>query len=156
MVILADAMVPKYDSVKVAQTLGIPYDTYRFFTELHPKLAPVETVTSGIFLAGACSGPKDIPDTVAQAGAAAAKVCALFSKDNIEIEPTIAQVNFSLCSGCETCKLVCPFNAIEMRERNQKRRKAFNSKCYRISMQRMWNLCWILLLQSHRFKRFQR
>lgn len=121
MVILADAMVPKYDSVKVAQTLGIPYDTYRFFTELHPKLAPVETVTSGIFLAGACSGPKDIPDTVAQAGAAAAKVCALFSKDNIEIEPTIAQVNFSLCSGCETCKLVCPFNAIEMREREIRR-----------------------------------
>ena len=102
------------------QTLGIPYDTYRFL-QSSSKLAPVETVTSGIFLAGACSGPKDIPDTVAQAGAAAAKVCALFSKDNIEIEPTIAQVNFSLCSGCETCKLVCPFNAIEMREREIRR-----------------------------------
>ena len=77
MVILADAMIPQNDATKMAQIVGIGYDKDGWFTEAHAKLGPVETHTAGIFLAGACQGPKYSPDTVAQAGAAAVKVCSL-------------------------------------------------------------------------------
>jgi heterodisulfide reductase subunit A len=114
LVVLANGLEPKQDAKELAQLFHIPYDQYGFYTELHPKLAPVETAVSGVFLAGACQSPKDIPDTVAQASAAASKVVGLFSKDKMEVEPMIASVNQLVCSGCETCYNVCPYNAIEM------------------------------------------
>ncbi len=114
LVVLASAVVARADSAQVAQKLGFSYDSYGFFTEAHPKLAPVETNTAGIFLAGACQGPKDIPDTVAQAGAAAAKVVRLFAKEQLETEPMVAQVDQARCAGCQWCRPICPYKAIEL------------------------------------------
>ncbi|MBR6756009.1 MAG: CoB--CoM heterodisulfide reductase iron-sulfur subunit A family protein, partial [Peptococcaceae bacterium] len=112
MVILADAMIPQNDAAKMAQIVGIGYDKDGWFTEAHAKLGPVETHTAGIFLAGACQGPKDIPDTVAQAGAAAVKVCGLLSKDQLETDPCTSEIDPALCAGCGHCVGVCPYKAI--------------------------------------------
>ncbi|RTY40017.1 CoB--CoM heterodisulfide reductase iron-sulfur subunit A family protein [Chlorobium phaeovibrioides] len=116
MVVLATAMVPQSDSKELGKTLGIGYDEYGFFNEAHLKLRPVETATAGIFLAGACQSPKDIPDSVAQASACASKVLALFSREKLEREPVIAQNNEATCSGCWGCVLACPYNAIEKKD----------------------------------------
>jgi heterodisulfide reductase subunit A2 len=113
MVVLANGLVARQDAPQLAQMLHIPYDKNNFFTEAHPKLAPVETTTSGIFLAGACQSPKDIPDCVATASAAAAKVLGLMVQDNLVSEPIIAKVDRNLCSGCQACVAACPFHAIE-------------------------------------------
>jgi len=115
LVVLATAMVPDKSAHKVARILGVTTDKDGFFQEVHPKLRPVETNTAGIFLAGACQGPKDIPDTVAQAGAAAAKVCVLLSRREINADPMVARINERLCTGCMTCRHVCPYRAIEAR-----------------------------------------
>lgn len=115
MVVLGTAVVPRRDAKQTAQTLGFSYDQHGFFTEAHPKLAPVETNTSGIFLAGAAQGPKDIPETVAQASAAAMKAVSLLSRVKLEAEPTVAQVNEAACSGCGWCQPICPYRAIEMK-----------------------------------------
>ncbi|MCL6580278.1 MAG: CoB--CoM heterodisulfide reductase iron-sulfur subunit A family protein, partial [Firmicutes bacterium] len=120
MVVLAPAMTPRRDAAKVAQILSVSYDGYGFLNEAHPKLRPVETNTAGIFLAGACQGPKDIPDTVAQASAAAAKVVALLAKDQMETEPMVARVNEALCSGCLWCKPICPYKAIDAKTVTEK------------------------------------
>ena len=114
MVILADAMIPQNDATKMAQIVGIGYDKDGWFTEAHAKLGPVETHTAGIFLAGACQGPKDIPDTVAQAGAAAVKVCSLLSKDKLETDPCTSEIDPALCAGCGHCVNVCPYKAISL------------------------------------------
>lgn len=114
MVVLATAMVANEDAAQVAQLVGFSYDKDNFYTESHPKLAPVETHTAGVFLAGACQGPKDIPDSVAQAGAAAAKVCALLSKDMLETEPITSEVDTAICAGCGHCVDVCPYKAISL------------------------------------------
>jgi heterodisulfide reductase subunit A len=115
-VVLATALVARDDAVDVARMLGIPYDENRLFTEGHPKLAPVETVTGGVYLTGACQAPKDIPDTVATASAASAKALVLFSNEVLTAEPLVAEINTNLCSGCFACKEVCPFGAIEETE----------------------------------------
>lgn len=115
LVVLATAMVPAVGSEKIANIVGFQTDKDGFFQEAHPKLGPVETHTAGVFLAGACQGPKDIPDTVAQASAAAVKVCSLFSKDELATAPMISAVNESICSGCGLCKPICPYGAIEMK-----------------------------------------
>ncbi len=115
MVVLATAMVPQEDASKLAQKIGIGYDKDHFFTEAHPKLAPVETHTQGVYLAGACQGPKDIPESVAQASAAAAKVCGLLSKSEMLTEPIISQVNESICVGCGLCVPICPYKAIDLK-----------------------------------------
>ncbi|MCK4424691.1 CoB--CoM heterodisulfide reductase iron-sulfur subunit A family protein, partial [Candidatus Bathyarchaeota archaeon] len=86
-----------------------------FLLEAHPKLRPLESPTAGIFLAGTCQGPKDIPDTVAQASGAAAKVIDLLSSGEIELEPLRAVVNKDSCSGCRMCESVCSYNAVEMK-----------------------------------------
>ena len=115
MVVLATAMVAKENAAELAQMIGFSYDQDNFYTEAHPKLAPVETHTAGVFLAGACQGPKDIPDSVAQASAAAVKVCGLLSKERMETEPTISIVNEAICAGCGMCVTVCPYKAIELK-----------------------------------------
>jgi len=113
LVVLATGLIARDDAVEVARMLGIPYDKNRLFTEGHPKLAPVETVTSGVFLTGACQAPKDIPDTVATASAASAKALGLFSHDQLQSEPMVAQIDPLLCSDCHACIESCPFGAIE-------------------------------------------
>ena len=98
---------------ELAQKLSISYDSQEFLVEGHPKLRPVETNTGGVFLAGACQGPKDIPATVAQASAAAAKVITLLARGEIETSPMVAHVQKMKCVGCFKCADVCPFLAIE-------------------------------------------
>jgi len=113
LVVLAPAMIPVKGSKKLAEILNITTGTFGFYTESHPKLRPVETNTSGIFLAGACQSPKDIPFSVAQGSAAASKVLALMSKDKLLTDPIVATVDQVRCIGCNKCLFVCPFNAIE-------------------------------------------
>ncbi len=103
----------------MAQKLKVSYDPYYFLSEAHPKLRPVETNTAGIFVCGSCQAPKDIPETVAQASGAAAKVCGLFSNKELSREPIVAVVNrqpppvYSTCVGCFLCESACPYQAIE-------------------------------------------
>jgi heterodisulfide reductase subunit A len=87
-----------------------------WFTERHPKLDPVATMTDGIFIAGACQGPKDIPASVAQGAAAAARVQGMITKGTVLIEPVVATIHEERCSGCRICNNLCPFNAIEYKE----------------------------------------
>ncbi|MDP2940868.1 MAG: CoB--CoM heterodisulfide reductase iron-sulfur subunit A family protein [Candidatus Omnitrophota bacterium] len=126
LVVLATGLVAQEGAEKLAQMLHIPYDKNNLYTEAHPKLAPVETITSGIFLTGACQSPKDIPDTVATASAASVKALGLLVQDKLEREPLIAKVDNNLCSGCQACVAACPFSAIEAKEiedRAQKRKR---------------------------------
>ena len=122
LVVLATAVVANKDAESVAQKLHISYDKHKFFAEAHPKLKPVETNTAGITLAGACQSAKDIPETVAQASAAAAKTIILFSGNELTREPVVATVNrsappvFTTCTGCFLCQEVCPYQAIEREE----------------------------------------
>ena len=113
LVVLATGMEPSDNADLIAQKLSISYNTYNFLIEAHPKLRPVETQTDGIFVAGTCVGPRDIPDCVAHGGAAAAKVGALLSQDSLTTDPLTAIVDPMKCVGCFACKEVCPFNAIE-------------------------------------------
>lgn len=114
LVVLATGMVPSKGAAELAQTLNISHNIHNFMTEAHVKLRPVETQTDGIFLAGAASGPRDIPESVAQGSAAAAKALGLFSKNEITIEPLVAYVSEESCSGCGICQLVCPYSAIKV------------------------------------------
>ena len=112
MVVLAVAIEPDKSARSLATMLTASMDTNDFFTEAHPKLRPVESPTAGIFLSGTCQGPKDIPETVAQAGAAAAKVIGLLSKSQLLCNPCTAQPDESMCNGCSSCEKVCPYGAI--------------------------------------------
>ncbi len=112
LVVLATGVVPSKGATELAQCLNIGYDQYGFLTEAHPKLRPVETQTDGIFVAGACVSPRDIPDSVAQGSAAAAKVLDLLSQDVMLTNPMIAVCDQQKCTGCLTCEAVCPFGAI--------------------------------------------
>jgi heterodisulfide reductase subunit A len=112
MVVLATGLEPQADAEAVRRTFNITCAGGGFFMERHPKLAPVSTFTDGIFLAGACQGPKDIPDTVAQAGAAAAEALVLVDRGYVEMEPNTAYVVREECSGCKTCIPLCPYTAI--------------------------------------------
>lgn len=123
LVVLATGLIAQADAAKLAQMLHIPYDQNNLFTEAHPKLAPVETITSGIFLTGACQSPKDIPDTVATASAASVKALGLMVQDKLEREPIVAKVNPDACSGCRSCIQACPFSAIEEDEIEDSRLK---------------------------------
>jgi heterodisulfide reductase subunit A len=114
MVILATGFEPQEDSAQVAGMFGISRSASGFFLERHPKLAPVETTTEGIYLAGACQSPKDIPDSVAQAGAAAAAALSLMDQGTIALDPAIAESNSLRCVGCAQCVEACPYGAIEL------------------------------------------
>jgi heterodisulfide reductase subunit A len=116
LVVLATATVPRADSVELGQRLRVGTDEHGFFSEAHPKLRPVESLTAGIFLAGATQFPKDIPETVAQASGAAAKVLSLFSQRQMVAEPTVAYVDPELCSGCGLCIPACPYDARSMHD----------------------------------------
>lgn len=116
LVVLATAMRPRRGIEALAQKLSVSYDRHGFLNEAHPKLRPVETNTAGVYLAGACQAPRDIPDSVAMASAAAAKILGLFSNRELEREPTVACVNPALCVGCFHCERVCPYGAVEHRE----------------------------------------
>ena len=112
MVVLAAAIEPDKTARPLATMLTASMDTNDFFTEAHPKLRPVESPTAGVFLSGACQGPKDIPETVAQAGAAASKVIGLLAKDSLTCNPCVAHADELMCSGCSQCEKVCPYGAI--------------------------------------------
>lgn len=112
MVVLAVAVEPEEGARKLATMLTASMDTNDFFTEAHPKLRPVESPTAGIFLSGLCQGPKDIPETVAQAGAAASKAIGLLSKKKLVNNPCVATPADTLCNGCSSCEKVCPYGAI--------------------------------------------
>ena len=96
--------------------------------EAHPKLRPVDTPTSGIFLAGACQGPKDIPTSVAYAKAAASSVATLLYRGKIQVESSVAYVNEEYCSGCKLCTSLCVYGAIEIHERDKGLTVAFISE----------------------------
>jgi heterodisulfide reductase subunit A len=120
MVVLSVGLEPHADAQDVRRLFNITCSTEGFFLERHPKLAPVNTFTDGIFLAGCCQGPKDIPDTVAQAGAAAAEAMALIDAGYVEQEPYCAYVIEEECSGCKTCIPLCPYSAITFRAEDKK------------------------------------
>jgi heterodisulfide reductase subunit A len=114
MVVLALGIVPTRGSEEFVRKLKIQCDANDWLSEAHPKLRPVESNTTGIFLAGAAQGPKDIPEVVAQASGAASKALGILTQDKITFEPTIAGVDEDLCCGCGICVAVCPYNAREL------------------------------------------
>jgi len=111
MVVLAMAIRPSFGAEKLFNLLKVSTDANGFLTEAHPKLRPVESLTAGIFLVGCAQGPKDIPDSVSQANAAASMISVMFSQDYLIHEPIITGVNEDLCSGCGICVAVCPYDA---------------------------------------------
>ena len=111
MVVLSPAMTPRSDSKDVARLFNLSTDKHGFFMERHPKLAPLSTMSEGIFIAGVCQSPKDIPDTVAQAYGAAAEALTIVVKDKMELEATTAMVNPASCCACQNCVRVCPYGA---------------------------------------------
>ncbi|MBU2512806.1 FAD-dependent oxidoreductase [bacterium] len=116
MVILCMAMEARQDTQDVARTFGINIGSDGFFLEEHPKLAPLNTPNDGVFLAGTCQGPKDIPDTVAQASGAAAKAMILSDKGKITVPSMISSIDADICVGCQSCIELCPYTAIEFDE----------------------------------------
>ena len=112
MVVLAAAIEPDKSARSLATKLTASMDTNDFFTEAHPKLRPVESPTAGVYLSGMCQGPKDIPETVSQASAAAAKVIGLLVKDKLTCNPCVAHSDEMMCNGCSACEKVCPYGAI--------------------------------------------
>ncbi len=116
MAILCPAFEPSEDAEKIRKILSISQSPDKFFLERHPKLDPVATMTDGIFIAGAAQGPKDIPDSVAQASAAAARILSLISVGEVAIEPIKANIIEEYCSGCRICNNLCPYTAITFNE----------------------------------------
>lgn len=114
LVVLATAIKPSEDALKLAHKTRLMTDNYGWFSEAHPKLRPVETVSAGYFLAGSAQAPRDIPETVAQASGASSKVLALFSKDFIESDPVIAEVDPEICNRCGYCEAVCTYGAVKL------------------------------------------
>ena len=112
MVILSSGLQPRRDSKEVGKLFGISCSTDGWFTEKHPKLDPVATMTEGIYIAGCAQGPKDIPSSVAQGAAASARVLDKILQKEVALEPIKASINAEKCSGCRICNGLCPFNAI--------------------------------------------
>jgi heterodisulfide reductase subunit A len=116
MVILCNAIEPRRDADQVRKLFSISKSPDGFFLERHPKLDPTSTTTDGVYIAGCAQGPKDIPDSVAQASSAAARILSLISKGEVEIDPVRAMVQEEYCSGCRVCNTLCPYGAIEFIE----------------------------------------
>jgi heterodisulfide reductase subunit A len=119
LVILMTAMEANEDAKQVAHSVGISMCGNDFYIEKHPKLDPVATTTDGVYIVGACQGPKDITESISQAWAAASRVLATIAKGKVEVEVTTAKVNEDLCCGCQTCISVCPYTAISYDEEKQ-------------------------------------
>ena len=116
MVVLMGAMEPQADAKELGLKCGISCSMAGWYTERHPKLDPVATMTDGVFVAGVCQGPKDIPASVAQGAAAAARIAGMITKGEVMIEPIVASIDEEDCSGCRICNNMCPYNAIEFDE----------------------------------------
>lgn len=116
MVVLSTAIEAPHDASQVASLFGLSRSEDGFFAEAHPKMRPVETNTDGVFLAGTAQGPRDVPDTVAHAGAAASMALALLDKGEVTISPTVSYVLTRYCTGCGKCVVVCPYKAISLGE----------------------------------------
>jgi heterodisulfide reductase subunit A len=119
MVVLCSAVEARDDALEVGRVFGINQGADGFFLEEHPKLGPLNTATDGVFLAGTCQGPKDIPDTVSQASGAASKALSLAARGEVEVSPTISWINPDVCAGCQTCIKLCAYSAIEFDERRK-------------------------------------
>jgi len=117
LIVLMVGMEAREDASEVAHLVNISQDKEGWFIESHPKLEPVATTTDGIFIAGTCVAPKDIPDTVAQARATAARILAKVSQGKIEVDALYSEINKEICSGCRLCNKLCPFSAIEFNEK---------------------------------------
>ena len=113
-VILSVGLKPNEGTQKIASMLGLSRSADGFLKEAHLKFRPVDTLIEGVFLAGTVQGPKDIPDTVAQASAASSRAISLMNKGEFEAEPIIASVTKEMCVGCGVCAEVCAYGAIEM------------------------------------------
>ncbi len=113
MVVLCAALKSRHDTKEVSRLVSCGLSPDGFFLERHPKLAPVSTNTDGVFIAGCCQGPKDIPDAVAQGAAAAAQVLSLISRGFVELDAAVAEIDEERCSGCRICNALCPYSAIE-------------------------------------------
>ncbi len=131
LVVLVPELVPRFDADEFARVLRISQSGDGFFLEAHPKLRPMDTFTSGIFIAGCCQGPKDIQDTVSMASGAAARAANILSKKELESEPQVACVDEDACSGCSVCLSVCAFNAIELmtEDKDKSRAKVKEALC---------------------------
>jgi heterodisulfide reductase subunit A len=116
MVILSAGLEPRWDAKEVAHRFGLSCSADGWFIERHPKLDPVATMTEGILIAGCAQGPKDIPASVAQGSAAAARVLTRILQKEIALEPVRAVIDETKCSGCRICNDLCPFNAILFHE----------------------------------------
>jgi len=117
MVILCVAMEARHDAAEVGRIFGVNLGADGFFLEEHPKLGPLNTATDGVFLAGACQSPKDIPDTVAQASGAAAKALSLVARGKVKVPSTVSWIDPDICAGCQTCIGLCAYSAIEFDQR---------------------------------------
>jgi heterodisulfide reductase subunit A len=121
LVVVAPAIVPSKGAQQLSKLLKTPIDEFGFMSEIHPKLRPVESVSLGVYLAGAAQAPKDISETATQASAAASKVLSLFSQKEAILEPIVARVEKQLCKGCGLCRKACPFKAITIIREGKKR-----------------------------------
>ena len=119
LVVLVPAMMPRTDATEFSRLLHLTLSGDGFFLEAHPKLRPVDTFVNGIFIAGCCQGPKDIQDTVSQAGAAASRAATILSQEELEIDPLIAMVDEDACTGCGICVEICPYEARTINERKR-------------------------------------
>jgi heterodisulfide reductase subunit A len=120
LVVLAVGMEPAAGTTELINTLRVTGDKDGFFLEAHPKLGPLDTHSDGIFIAGCCQGPKDIPDTVAQAHGAAARATVHFHQDRVIKEPVVAHIDTEVCSGCGLCESICSFDALHLDERTKR------------------------------------
>jgi len=111
-------MEARQDAIEVGRIFGVNVGADGFFLEEHPKLGPLNTATDGVFLAGTCQSPKDIPDAVAQASGAASKALSLVTRGKVEVPASISWIDPDICAGCQTCIGLCPYSAIEFDERH--------------------------------------